>query len=158
MRRSLVLFGLLLAAAPAAAQQRYSLPLEPGDEVRLSPIGSGAAPLAGQVVEWDSYMLSFAPVGDESRVVRVDPTSLAGLQIRERSRSRSAWRGAAWGLFLGGSAGLIAGPFASRETSMSFEGTLAALSAGGGISGALVGAAIGAVWAPARWRSYVFVK
>lgn len=134
--------ALALCARPAAAQQPI-LPLEEGERIRLAaPVldpGLVNARVAGVGADWIAFRLD----GEESVYTRrlefVDRVAVR----RERSLGQRALRGAAWGLFLGGSAGGMSAPFIAYGLDSEVD-DWQAVGTGAG-AGAVLGSALGAL-------------
>jgi hypothetical protein len=164
--RFLFLIAALVAFVPAVHAQQAPTPLiTPGDRVALPAASAGAsytatvrprARLFGTVRAVGPDFVAFELDGSRGVVQHRPFTSLDTLEVGHRSRRAGAHGGALWGVFLGTSLGIIAGPFAGPALNLDTEHSIAALGSGGGVAGALLGAAAGAMINRPQWTHYIF--
>ena len=151
-----ILFGLcLLFAVPAAAQTNERLPVGVGDEVRIRGPLRGDGYTMATIREFGPSYLYFTVENRPGVVFVRSYKNLGGLDVPGFSRTRGAKSGAMWGFYLGGAAGVVAGPFTANAFSMETGTSMGVLGVGAGLVGGLVGAAAGAILFPKEWQRYV---
>lgn len=157
MRLVTATLTFLLLATPLASQEGPpAIPIEPGDVIRLRSPFPGQTIVPARVTSVGDVYFGYAIENDpENRIFTGELLTLDTLDVRERSRRYSARTGAVWGGYLGAALGLIGGPFAAPGMDIETGTSVALFGAAGTAMGALSGATIGALIAPARWYRYV---
>lgn len=160
MRISLLApLALALLAAPAAAQQPV-LPLEEGERIRIAGPEIDPRLVNGRVADLGPDWIAFRIDGEESVYTRrlefVDRISVQ----RERSRGQRALRGAAWGLFLGASAGGMSAPFVAfgLDSEVADWQAVGAGAGAGIVVGSAIGALVGMVLPSRHWQQLELVR
>lgn len=159
MKKHLPLAALALALAPfhgAAAQG--PLRLEPGTRIRVSAPSISQRKIVGEAVSIDSEWLHFArPDSATEAWLRLPFVDTVEVSLG-RGRARRALRGSTWGAFVGGSLGGIAGALTAKNFSTNIPETAGLGVLGVGVTGGMIGAAIGALRpGRERWKSYVLL-
>lgn len=147
--------SLLLLAPSLAPAQAPVRDLAPGAHIRFTAPALQPEPIVGVLVrlDTDSIVLFRSPDADRLAL----PTStIRHVAVNQGGQClRTARRGAAWGIYVGGVTGIMVGLLAGRSyPSLSLPqlaGIGAAMGAGGG---SLLGATIGAVRCPDQWQLY----
>ncbi len=157
MRQLLLIVCLLTVAGPAYGQVADSLRLRPGDLVRfVGPLPGQAGLVDGTVVSVLPHEFEFSVRGSPGVTYTRSYETLTSIDVGYHDPGQSARAGGAWGLFVGGVLGLVAGPFLAPHLSLDTGPAMALSAAGSGLVGAGVGLAAGAMMAPLRWQRYVF--
>jgi hypothetical protein len=155
MHRYTLTVLLLLAALPAAAQQRTLLP---GDEVRVVAPSFHRGSIRGELVRYMGDTLAVREASTDS--VHVLPMyAIRGLARNDgRHHGRSIRRGGVLGAFVGGAIGLVAGPFIAAasdgDDDGSFLGIVAISGTAGLAAGGTLGLAGGALLSGDHWQSF----
>ena len=147
---------LLLTVAGAAEAQVAANPLNiaVGDHIRLREPLFGGDWVVGRVAAISRDEIAYSVDGG-SRLER-PYVAIDTIDVRRRLPRQSALQIGRWGAFLGGAAGMIAGPLVAKSMpSMSTGTAVAAFGAGGTVTGGLIGAAIGAILVPPQWYRHV---
>ena len=151
---ALLLPLLLLPVFPRlAAAQSGGVMLRRGDEVRVHAPGFRRDRIRGTVVLYEGATLELRELTSGS-VVSVPVPEIRDLARNQgRDRSRSAWRSARIGGFVGGGAGLVAGPLiATTHAPKRFGEIMLVSGAVGLLGGAGLGAILGTVLAQDHWQ------
>lgn len=136
----LILLVFLGSFCSPAAAQRTVQPTPPGDDVTTA--GPIALPHETTFEPWAHALRT--PAASRNRL------PLASERAPRFAAASTTRDGALWGLFLGTSLGIIAGPFAAADIPMDTGPAVALFGAVGGAVGILSGAAIGRVLEPIR--------
>lgn len=144
---------LLVSTTPDLAAQREPVTLEPGDTVRVVAPSLAQRRVEGRLVSYRADTVTVAEAGTGTTYA-FPVTGVRSLAKNEgRSRSRSTWRTARFGAFLGVAAGLVGGPFIAQQGGGDHFGASVAVSgAGGAVLGTALGAAVGALFPRDQWQ------
>jgi len=149
---------LLLAGSPALLlSQEGTFSLRPGERIRIASPIPGAGMVRATVTHWEPDWIAFSL--RDGQVWTRHMYDVEEVQVlREVPTGRRARRSAAWGFFLGTSAGIIAAPFVAYGLDSDVEDwTAVATGAGvGAVSGLAVGTLVGVLFPRRGWTSYVF--
>lgn len=152
---ALLLPLLLLPFLPRPATAQSGTMLRRGDEVRVHAPGVRDERVRGTVVLYEGSILELRERGT-GLILSIPVISIRELARNEgRDRRRSAWRSARIGGFIGGSAGLVAGPLiATSKAPQHFGEVMIVSGVAGLLGGAGLGAILGSVLAQDQWQRY----
>lgn len=142
-----LLLALVLGSTPAHGQL-LARPITSGEPVRVTAPSVAAAPIRGAFLSGERDTIRVATAGG-SLIVGVPFSAVERLEV-SRGRDRKRW--AVIGAGAGGVAGLLLGALSASGSSGSLDQSWAPL--GGLIFGIPVGAVVGAIVAPERWREH----
>lgn len=144
------LFAILLLAVPAAARAQYNEPglLGGGSRIRVAAPAVAGDPVIGRllVLSRDTLLMS---AGSGDARITLPLAAVRSIDLSE-GRDRRGWavKGAGIGLVAGGLLGGLSIGNADRNDLAALAGFFA-----GAVIGTPLGAAVGAIVAPERWRS-----
>lgn len=146
---------LLLPILPRPGVAQTGNVLRRGDEVRVHAPGFRRDRVRGTVVLYEGAVLEMRERGSGS-ILSIPVTSIRELARNEgRDRSRSAWRSARIGGFVGGGAGLVAGPLIATAYAPERFGDIMIVSGVVGLlGGGGLGAILGTVLAQDHWQRF----
>jgi hypothetical protein len=146
---------LVLALPIGAAGQVTAHTLRAGDDVRVLAPSVRSSRLRGTVVLYQGSTLELRERGSGS-VVSIPVVSIRRLARNEGvDRRRSSWKMARVGGFVGGAGGLVAGPLIATSRAPKYFGQIMIASGiTGTLSGAALGAVLGAAFARDHWQSF----
>lgn len=148
MKIALAVVLALVIGSAAADGQLYARPLGSGERVRVTAPELAAAPIRGTFLSAERDTIRMATAGG-SLIVGVPYASVQRLEV-SRGRDRVRW--ALMGAGAGAIAGMLIGAMSASGGSGSINESWAPL--GGLVAGIPIGAVVGAVLAPERWRDH----
>lgn len=150
---AVTVLATLICAAPSNAQHKQDA--WTGSRVRVTAPNFLDQRITGTVssINHDAISLRDEVTGE---AYKIPLQAIARLdRFKGDSRANTAWRRARFGAFVGGSAGLVAGPFLAKADGLmgdlSFGQSLTVSTAAGLVGGAAVGAVLGALFPSEHW-------
>ena len=146
---------LLLTLQPAHSAAQTTNTLRPGDDVRVHAPAVLRSRVRGTVVLYQGSTLDVRE-RNGGGVVSIPIASIEDLARNVGvHRGRSSWRMARFGAFLGGAAGLVAGPLIATTRAPDNFGEVMTVSAVvGTLGGGGLGAIAGAAFARDEWQHF----
>ncbi|HEU5174020.1 MAG TPA: hypothetical protein VFT96_04625 [Gemmatimonadaceae bacterium] len=148
MKIALTALLALVIGSTAADAQLYAGPLVSGERVRVTAPEVTAAPIRGTFLSAERDTIRVATTGG-NLIVGVPYSAVQRLEV-SRGRNRVRW--ALMGAGAGAVAGMLLGAMSASGGSGSINESWAPL--GGLLAGIPIGAVVGAILAPERWRDH----
>lgn len=148
MKLALAVVLASVIGSTTADGQLYARPLGSGEHVRITAPELAAAPIRGAFLSAERDTIRVATAGG-SLILGVPYSAVQRFEV---SRGRARMRWAMMGAGAGAIAGMLLGAMSASGGSGSLDESWAPL--GGLVAGIPIGAVVGALVAPERWRDH----